>query len=98
MSDCGGLWRRWQVPAGEPPEGKYAGSAQPRPAVIAASICYPMRADGLLWLDQVGRWPAGGGVGGVGEAQLQQHLRGPWQSQAVPDQGADRGCLQRLRV
>lgn len=52
----------------------------------------------ISWLDQVSRRPAGGGLSGMGEAQLQQHLRGSRERQAVPDQGADRGGFQRLRV
>jgi hypothetical protein len=34
----------------------------------------------------------------MGNAQLQQHLGSGWQPEAVPDQGADSGGLQRLGV
>ena len=46
-------------------------------------------------LDELVGRPAGGGVGGAGEAELQQHLRFPGQGQAVLDQGPDR---RRLRA
>jgi len=35
-------------------------------------------------------------MGGPGEAKLEQHLRGPWQRQAGPDQIPDDGGFQRL--
>src|SRR5215469_15251306 len=47
-------------------------------------------------LGQVSGGAAGGGLGGVGEAQLQQHLRDSGQRQPVLDQYADHVGLQRL--
>jgi hypothetical protein len=51
-----------------------------------------------LRLHQLTGSPASGGVGRPGETQLHQHLRGARQPEAVPDQGADGGRLERLGV
>ena len=75
---------------GDPPPGgalRHAPRVRPPVTVVAVS-----------WLDQFTGRAAGGGVSGMGDAQLQQHLRGPWQREAIADERADGGGLERLGV
>jgi len=45
----------------------------------------PNAPGAMSWLDQFTGRSAGGGMSGMGDAELQQHLRGPRQRQAIPD-------------